>query len=1032
MKKLLAIVLSLVLIVTLAPMTGGKAKAADPPRTKVTLDLRGGHFDLPNRPNPAEVELGGNLGHWHLITAVKEGYVLTGWAVDPANKTEPDIPLDEPLAALDHFYPACDMTLYAIWVKSDGGGGSSSPEQFATITFDANGGVNNNYTTSGQYLVGSSPFDEEAFDLMEQCFSKPGHYFAGWSTDKNASEPNFGLGSVLLKDTTLYAVYKPGSRIKFYYGADWCYGGPDEIIVEPGQALPAEIFTTNIPRAADWAFAGWKDSEDSEVQEVNITRDFIPTKSMTLYPVWQKTYSLNFMTNDGSGESRSYAYYEGETADKLLKEMTDNPPQRTGYIFKGWALNPDASQPNIPQGYKLPNVKENFYAVWKKANTVTLHMGSDSYIGYERWDLPFTVGSGQPLSFLNEIPLAYKENSNVALLGWSDSKSGTTVNVTAESIANKDMDLYPVWGRGHAITVQARNGDDPYINSGRNPFYIPHASLLGPSMARAEYAVSYTDHRLLGWADNADAVEPNLDDLMPVTDSMTIYPIWQKTVDVVFDNLDPNGNGGNEIHYCVDEGQTLPQQAQNLTLEARGYDFLGWSENPDSTSADADLTKAQYPSPFAAQKFYYPVWAPKHVSISFDAGKGSGAPANISVPYMTEVGDKMPTEKPSRKGYKFKGWVLDPRHKQPSFTKTYKPATDLTVHALWEEDISSPEDDIDRTPILSLVFNANGGKNAPAPVTARQGKPAPKFPTVEPTRKGYIFKGWSTSPNATKRNYTRTTRVPRSRVLYAVWQKDPKAKVKVTFNNNGGKNGPGTLTTEKGKALGSAMLQKKPTRYAYNFLGWSTTKDGSSSNFNSGTRVNKDMTVYARWAKAKSLWHMGVYDITVRDKFKLQIPRGVNKNNLTWSCTNTSVAEVKDGVVSAKTPGAIWIRAKLDYRSYYYIIRVAPRPPEWFKVRAASNGNPYVSLKLSYDSAGAMIYRSVDNGEFERYNILRKSGSRPYVGKVYRAQEGKTYKFYAQCFKVMPTYKRDQYGYFKKSGSQVFYGRESYTREFVK
>lgn len=73
---------------------------------------------------------------------------------------------------------------------------------------------------------------------------------------------------------------------------------------------------------------------------------------------------------------------------------------------------------------------------------------------------------------------------------------------------------------------------------------------------------------------------------------------------------------------------------------------------------------------------------------------------------------------------------------------------------------------------FTITYNANHGENAPAPQTKQKGVPL-TITTEEPTRAGYIFRGWSTTYNGPVQYRPGGDFIPDMNVtLYAVWDYD--------------------------------------------------------------------------------------------------------------------------------------------------------------------------------------------------------------------------------------------------------------------
>ena len=111
----------------------------------------------------------------------------------------------------------------------------------------------------------------------------------------------------------------------------------------------------------------------------------------------------------------------------------------------------------------------------------------------------------------------------------------------------------------------------------------------------------------------------------------------------------------------------------------------------------------------------YPVWNANQYTITFDTNGGSEI-TPITQDYETAI---TAPDKPTRKGYTFKGWDKE--------IPETMPAENITVKAQWKINQ------------YTITFDTNGGSEI-APITQDYGTEitAPD----NPTRKGYTFKGW--------------------------------------------------------------------------------------------------------------------------------------------------------------------------------------------------------------------------------------------------------------------------------------------------
>ena len=159
-------------------------------------------------------------------------------------------------------------------------------------------------------------------------------------------------------------------------------------------------------------------------------------------------------------------------------------------------------------------------------------------------------------------------------------------------------------------------------------------------------------------------------------------------------------NGGSEIAPITQDYGT------EITVPAdptrKGYTFKGWDkEIPETMPAENITVKAQ--------------WGINQYTITFDTNGG-----NEIAPITQDYGTKITApDKPTRKGYTFKGWDKE--------IPETMPAENITVKAQWEINQ------------YTIAFDTNGGSEI-VPITRDYGT---KITAPDnPTRKGYTFNGW--------------------------------------------------------------------------------------------------------------------------------------------------------------------------------------------------------------------------------------------------------------------------------------------------
>ena len=193
----------------------------------------------------------------------------------------------------------------------------------------------------------------------------------------------------------------------------------------------------------------------------------------------------------------------------------------------------------------------------------------------------------------------------------------------------------------------------------------------------------------------------------------------------------------------------------------------------------------------------YPVWNTNKYTIAFDTNGGSEI-APITQDYGTKI---TAPDKPTRKGYTFKGWDKE-------IPKTML-AENITVKAQWEINQ------------YTITFDTNGGSEI-APITQDYGTEitAPD----NPTRKGYTFKGWDKEIPKT---------MPAENItVKAQWEIN---QYTITFDTNGGSE-IAPITQDYGTKI---TAPDNPTRKGYTFKGWDKEIPE--------TMPAENITITARW-----------------------------------------------------------------------------------------------------------------------------------------------------------------------------------------
>ena len=168
------------------------------------------------------------------------------------------------------------------------------------------------------------------------------------------------------------------------------------------------------------------------------------------------------------------------------------------------------------------------------------------------------------------------------------------------------------------------------------------------------------------------------------------------------------------------------------------------------------------------------------ITITFDT-QGGSIIDSITIGKDTEL--TLPKE-PTRDGYVFKGWV--DKNETPIYNKVLL-AEDTILYAVWEKDEASNT--------ITITFDTQGGSKID---NITIGKDTELILPKEPTRDGYVFKGWvdkNETPIYNKALLAEDT------ILYAVWEKVENKKTsskteKTETNTNTNNNNSSTNTNK--------------------------------------------------------------------------------------------------------------------------------------------------------------------------------------------------------------------------------------------
>ncbi|MFC3788699.1 InlB B-repeat-containing protein [Paenibacillus sp. GCM10012307] len=380
------------------------------------------------------------------------------------------------------------------------------------------------------------------------------------------------------------------------------------------------------------------------------------------------------------------------TSIKNVKKLT-NVPKRTGYTFKGWALDPEGKKPYIIPG-TMPAGNITLYAQWTPHTNIPYlvdYITVDPDTGNRTTKKKDTF-SGTAGASVSPVP--------IPIQGY-DTPPTRTMTIFGTGLSKLSYEYLPATRK---MTFYADPGGTSIVYSARSLSKVPDSAV--PNFTKPGYAFS-------GWSQAIPSTMPSSDTTYTAT--------WKVRTDTpyrVSNRL--QGLGSTSLYVEADTGSyqgttgalAAPaiQPYPGFTYDhSTAYDSSGKALASSTVAADGSLTIVRY-------------YTRNSYNLKFDANGGTGG-STARVQYGTAI--QAPTV--TRSGCTFTGW-------SPESASTM-PAQDASYSAQWNCP-SSPS-----VPVLSgaksVLSNANGnvsGNSISAPSTL----------TV-----GQLLSGLTVSPHAT-------------------------------------------------------------------------------------------------------------------------------------------------------------------------------------------------------------------------------------------------------------------------------------------
>ena len=646
------------------------------------------------------------------------------------------------------------------------------------------------YTATVRFLYGdsgrSAAGDKTATGKKGDQYYISSPRITGYTPNKYSVTGYFPSGHV--SDT----VYYYENTYAIAYNANGGSGAPANQV--KSHFTPLKL-STQKPRRTGYTFLGWSTSSTATTATYSPGDTYTNNGRVTLYAVWSaKTYSVNYNANGGSGAPVSQTKYHG------LKLMIPSiEPTRSGYTFLGWDTSPTATSATYQPGdWYYTNANRTFYAVWKKNAPATYTVSYDA-----------NGGSGAPGSqtktenvTLTLSPVSPRR-TGYTFKGWATNKfmPGAQYQPGGKYTANACVTLYALWECAHTSTEKKWTTGCEWKTVCKNcGATISSGTTHGPFSYGAWEYYSTGQHKRVKECNYGDY-------------STTEYASHRATTR--YEQYSASQH--RKYSHCTDCDTTIG------SVSYENHSFTSTTSNGQvvSTCSLCGYTKT------TAQTY----------TISYNANGGSNAPASQTKVHGVTL--TLSSTIPYRFNYEFLGWSASSSATTATYTAggSYTGNSSVILYAVWKYKPAT----------YTVSYDANSGTGAPGRQTKTYDVTL-TLTTIQPTRKNYLFLGWSKDRNATSASYSAGGSYTDNAdvTLYAVWLYDPETYT-VRYDGNGGTGAPASQTKTYGVPL--TLSAVKPTRTGYEFLGWSNDPMTMLTNYAPGERYTDEasITLYAVW-----------------------------------------------------------------------------------------------------------------------------------------------------------------------------------------
>ena len=462
--------------------------------------------------------------------------------------------------------------------------------------YSENGGTRAD-KSSELYLLES----DEGLDVSQVKAYKVGWTFIGWSKSPNATSgaetiirPNLEAG----EEYVLYAMFRKDVVVNFQVQDDIALsltsaGRTTCTLYNKDTSCNVTLPGVNVLDAS-YEFIGWNTKSDAITKEYDAGDELAVNETTTYYTVSVNTIPLvsSYIYYDGNNrlvDSVSCYRYNKSSTCETKSEKTGMT--YSGGVFTGWS-NSEASA--NPQSTQVISQDTNYYAIYDRILSIKYNSGVNKGT---------TVTNSVKMNYLATANGIKAIGTSITLetpdaidgyttLGWRDDEEATIAKYSAGQsvMVDDDKEYNGVYLKDITLTYDVLNGT-PQPQQQSNTVYYNTAivSAIVPTTFTLADEVTKVGYDFMGWLENGlDGDSYNANSDITVTANTTMYADWKvQQFEVTYDYTSNGGDGVSESTKTFDYASEI-----DLSVYATrdGYEFVGWSETPDSTEIIDSMT----------------------------------------------------------------------------------------------------------------------------------------------------------------------------------------------------------------------------------------------------------------------------------------------------------------------------------------------------------------------------------------------------------------------------------------------------------